>query len=718
MANMKDQSLEKTSLDRRAVLHAGANQGNGHASEAAMPGVTYAEDMHADALTARDFDGQQLRDAYRTMLLARRLDEKMLTLLKQGKGFFHTGCAGHEAAQAAVGMYIRPGHDWFCMYYRDLCLSLSAGMTARDTLLAHLAKADDPSSGGRQMSQHYGMRERNIFAGSSSVGSQFLPALGLAMAVQRRGEDAFVYVSAGEGATSQGTFHEALNWATRIKAPILFFIEDNKFAISVPVEDQIAGGTPYKLAAGYEGLKRIRVDGTNFFEMAAAARQAIECIRAGEGPVCLVADVVRLFPHSSSDNHAKYRSSEELSEAQEVDPLLLMEMTLIEEGVMDAHSVEETEKEIRAEIEDAAAWALAQPDPAPESATRHVLFEGDLGLHYETDEPAGDPMVMVDAVNKALKEEMARDERVIVYGEDVAGGKGGVFKATRDLTEWFGEDRCFNSPLAEASVVGTAVGLAAAGYKPVVEIQFADYIWPAMQHLRNQVAPMRYRSNDKWTCPMVIRVPCGGYIHGGLCHSQNIEAIFAHCPGLMVAMPAMASDAKSLLKTAIRSEDPILFLEHKALYRHAAARTPVADENGYLPFGKARVAREGSDMTIVTWGMIVHKAAHAANRLEREDGISAEIIDIRTMLPLDMETILASVRKTNRVLVAYEDHEFMGFGAEIAARIADEAFSALDAPVRRVAGAFAYIPFAGPLEKAVLPQDEDIYAAAMGLLEY
>ncbi len=715
---MKDQSLKKTSSNRKTLLRAGANQGNGHVSQTAMPGIAYAEDLHADALTAGDFAGQQLRDAYRTMLLARRLDEKMLTLLKQGKGFFHTGCAGHEAAQAAVGVYAQPGHDWFCMYYRDLCLSLSLGMTAQDTLLAHLAKADDPSSGGRQMSQHYGMRERNIFAGSSSVGSQFLPALGVAMAVQRRGEDAFVYVSAGEGATSQGTFHEALNWATRIKAPVLFFIEDNKFAISVPVEDQVAGGTPYKLAAGYEGLKRIRVDGTDFFSTAAAAKQAIEYIRAGEGPVCLVADVVRLFPHSSSDNHAKYRSSEELSEAQEVDPLLLMEMTLIEEGVMDAHSVEETEQEIRAEIEEAAAWALEQRDPAPESATRHVWFEGELGLRYETSEPTGEPMVMVDAVNKALKEEMARNEQVIVYGEDVAGEKGGVFKATRDLTDSFGEDRCFNSPLAEASVVGTAVGLAAAGYKPVVEIQFADYIWPAMQHLRNQVAPLRYRSNDKWSCPMVIRVPCGGYIHGGLCHSQNIEAIFAHCPGLKVAMPSIASDAKSLLKTAIRSEDPVLFLEHKALYRLAAARTPVADENGYLPFGKARIAREGSDLTIVTWGMIVHKAAHVANRLEREDGVSAEIIDIRTMLPLDMETILASVRKTNRVLIAYEDHEFMGFGAEIAAGIADEAFTALDAPVRRVAGAFTYIPFAGPLEKAVLPQDEDIYAAAIGLLGY
>lgn len=718
MAKMKDQHRKKSRSDREALLRPDPGHGNGHTSEAIIPGIAYAEELHVDTLTASDFDGKQLREAYRTMLLARRLDEKMLTLLKQGKGFFHAGCAGHEAAQAAIGMYVQPGHDWFCMYYRDLCISLAVGMTARDTLLAHLAKADDPSSGGRQMSQHYGVRELNILAASSSVGSQFLPALGFAMAVQRRGEDAFVYVSAGEGATSQGAFHEALNWASRIKAPMLFFIQDNKFAISVPVEDQIAGGTPYKLAAGYEGLKRIRVDGTDFFKMAAASKHAIEHIRTGQGPVCLVTDVVRLFPHSSSDNHAKYRSSEELSEAQEIDPLLLMEMTLIEEGVLDAHSVEEMEQEIRKELEEAAAWALEQSDPTPESATRYVLFEGDPGIDYEASEPTGDPMVMVDAVNAALKEEMARDEQVIVYGEDVAGEKGGVFKATRDLTDLFGPDRCFNSPLAEASVVGTAMGLAASGYKPVVEIQFADYIWPAMQHIRNQVASLRYRSNNKWSCPMVIRVPCGGYIHGGLYHSQNIEAMFAHFPGLKVAMPSIASDAKGLLKTAIRSQDPILFLEHKALYRLAAARTPVADENGYLPFGKARVAREGSDLTIVTWGMIVHKATHAANRLEREDDVSVEIIDIRTMLPLDMETILASVKKTNRALIAYEDHEFMGFGAEIAARIADEAFALLDAPVRRLAGEFTFIPFSGPLEKAVLPQDEDIYTAARGLLDY
>ena len=690
--------------------------GNGRIHETPKNG--YVGDFDLEKLTAADFDRATLLKVYRTMLLSRRLDEKMLTLLKQGKGFFHIGCAGHEAAQAAIGLYTRPGHDWFCMYYRDLCIALSLGMTSRETMLAHLAKASDPNSGGRQMSEHYGMRKLNIMTTSSSVAAQFLPALGFGMAITRRGEDAFVYVSGGEGATSQGDFHEAMNWAARVKAPVLFFIQDNKFAISVPVKDQTAGGTPYKLVAGYEGMKRMRVDGTDFFKVAAAAKTAIEYIRAGNGPVFLVADVVRLLPHSSSDNHAKYRTPEELAEDKKIDPIARMEMTLIEAGILSEEMIGRLQKEIAAEVDEAAKWAAKQADPDPSSATRHVFSEAPSMLEFEKTTPGGKPQVIVDAINQALKEEMKRDERIIVYGEDVAGDKGGVFTATRDLTAMFGPDRCFNSPLAEASVVGTAVGLAASGFKPVVEIQFADYIWPAMQQIRNQVAPFRYRSNNNWSCPMVIRVPCGGYIHGGLCHSQNIESIFGHVPGLKIAMPSIASDAKGLLKTAIRMDDPVIFLEHKALYRMAAARTPAADADYYVPFGKARIAREGTDLTIVTWGMLVHKALSVAKLLEKEEDVSVEVIDIRTIVPLDSASILESVKKTGRVLVAYEDHEFMGFGAEIASQIADLAFEYLDAPVRREAGAFTYIPYAHPLEKAVLPQDEDIMRAAREVLEY
>ncbi len=711
--NARTRNDAKEALPIEEIEHA-----NGQAAVAQLPDVGYVSNFEIEKLAPADFEKDELIRVYRTMLLARRLDEKMLTLLKQGKGFFHIGCAGHEAAQAAVAMYAQPGHDWFCMYYRDLCTALSVGMTPKQSMLAHLAKSDDPNSGGRQMSEHFSMRELNIMTTSSSVGAQFLPGLGFGMAVKRRQEDAFVYVSGGEGATSQGDFHEAMNWATRIKAPVLFFIQDNKFAISVPVKDQTAGGTPYKLAAGYEGMKRARVDGTDFFKVASAARAAINAIRSGDGPVFLVADVVRLLPHSSSDNHAKYRSPEELAEDKKIDPIARMEMTLIEAGIVTEEAISGLQKEVAREVDDAAKWASRQADPTPESATKHVFFEGDIGLDYEASVPSGKPQVIVDALNQALKEEMARDERIIVYGEDVAGDKGGVFTATRDLTAMFGPDRCFNSPLAEASIVGTAVGLAASGFKPVVEIQFADYIWPAMQQLRNQVSPFRYRSNNQWSCPMVIRVPTGGYIHGGLCHSQNIEAIFGHMPGFKIAMPSSAADAKGLLKTAIRMEDPVLFLEHKALYRMAAARTPAADADYYVPFGKARIVREGTDLTIVTWGMLVHKSMSVAKRFEKEEDVSVEVIDIRTIVPLDSKTILNSVRKTGRVLVAYEDHEFGGFGAEIAAQVADQTFEYLDAPVRRVAGAFTPVPFADPLEKAVLPQDEDIYHAAKSVLDY
>jgi 2-oxoisovalerate dehydrogenase E1 component len=690
--------------------------GNGN-RETSDPG--YESDIPVNMLSARDFEADQLVSVYSTMLTSRRLDQKMLTLLKQGKGFFHIGSSGHEAAQAAVALYARPGYDWFSTYYRDLCTALSLGMTSRETLLAHLAKADDPNSGGRQMAEHFGSREKHVMTTSSSVGAQFLPALGFGMSILRSGTDAFVYCSCGDGATSQGDFHEALNWAARLKAPVLFFVQDNKYAISVPSHDQTAGGTAYKLARGYEGMARARVDGTDFFKTASVAQAAIQHIRNGNGPFCLVADVVRLLPHSSSDDQTKYRSEEELERDWGVDPIARMEMHLTEAGILTEEKIQDLRTEVSVQIDADTKWAEAQPDPAPETATQHVFFEGTLDLEFQTSDEnwAGEPTVMVDAINHALVEEMERDEKVIVYGEDVAGNKGGVFTATRNLTQRFGDDRCFNSPLAEASIVGTAVGLAASGHTPVIEIQFADYIWPAMQQLRNQVGPFRYRSNGDWECPMVIRVPCGGYIHGGLCHSQNIEAFFGHTPGFKVAMPSNAADAKGLLKAAIRMRDPVLFLEHKALYRAAAARTAEPHPEYLLPFGKAAIVREGTDLTVVSYGMMLHKSFNAAKILEKE-GYSVEVIDIRTMVPLDSDTILTSVRKTSRALVVYEDHEFAGFGAEIVSQIADKAFDVLDAPVKRLAGAFSWIPFADPLERAVLPQDEDVLKAMLDLLTY
>ena len=698
--------------------------GDGHAAIPQIPSITSDGSIEVDELSPADFEPDDLRQRLRTMMLSRRLDEKMMTLLKQGKGHFHIGCAGHEAVQSALSRYSRPGegpgHDWFCFYYRDLCMALSLGMTTKEALLAHLAKADDPNSGGRQMPEHFGLKHLNVMTTASSVGAQFNPGVGFGFGIQQRGEDNYVYISCGDGATSQGDFHEALNWAAREQAPALFLVQDNKYAISVPIEEQTAGGTPYKLAAGYEGLSRMRVDGTDFFASASAAQAAIQHIRDGKGPVCLVADVVRLLPHSSSDDHSKYRTPDELEADRKIDPIARLEAALIDEGILTEEDAEALQDEVHEAVDEATEWAKRQDDPAPETAGDHVFFEGDLGLDYNSEDDLdedAEPMVMVDAINRTLKEEMARDESVIVYGEDVAGDKGGVFTATKDLTDEFGEDRCFNSPLAEGSIIGTAVGYAASGFTPVVEIQFADYIWPAMQQLRNQVAPFRYRSNGDWSCPMVIRVPCGGYIHGGLCHSQNVESIFGHTPGLKVALPSTAADAKGLLATAVRSEDPVLFLEHKALYRAASARTPTPPEDYTLPFGKARIAREGSDMTIITYGMMTQKSLNAAKELEQE-GVDVEVVDLRTIVPLDSETILESVRKTNRALVVYEDHEFIGFGAELSAQIADDAFTYLDAPIRRVAGEFTPIPFAHSLERSVLPSDEGILEAARDLAAF
>ena len=679
--------------------------------------AAYEGDLDVTPVGPADFEPDELKAVLRTMMLSRRLDAKMLTLLKQGKGFFHIGASGHEAAQVGLGMHLQGGHDWFCMYYRDLTLTLQLGMTARDTMLAHMAKADDVNSGGRQMSEHFGHKDLNIMTTSSSVGAQYMPGVGFALATQRRGDDAITYISSGDGATSQGAFHEALNWSARAGAPALFHVQDNKYAISVPIAEQTAGANIYNITAGYHGLARASYDGTDFFTAYAVGKAAAEHIRAGNGPVALVADVVRLLPHSSSDSHDKYRVPEDLERDRTRDPITKLSQRLVEAGVMTDDEVDALQKDVQKEVDEAAVWAAKQADPDPATALDHVYDENPPELDYEASEPNGELIVMVDAINHALDEEMDRDERVIVYGEDVGGGKGGVFTATRGLTAKHGADRCFNSPLAEHSIVGSAVGLAAAGYRPVVEIQFADYIWPAMQAIRNQLAPMRYRSNNAWEAPVVIRVPCGGYIHGGLCHSQNVESIFGHFPGLKVVMPSSAADAKGLLKTAIRQNDPVIFLEHKALYRQGPARSPEPDSDYFVPFGKARVVREGSDLTIVTYGAMVYKAINAAKALEKE-GHSIEIIDIRSMVPLDTETILESVKKTNRALVLYEDHEFLGFGAEIAAQIADRTFEHLDAPVKRVAGAFTYIPFADPLERAVLPQDADVLEGARDVLAY
>ncbi|MCH7817988.1 MAG: dehydrogenase E1 component subunit alpha/beta [Candidatus Marinimicrobia bacterium] len=654
------------------------------------------------------------------MLLSRRLDDKMLSMLKQGRGFFHIGAAGHEAAQLAAAFNLKSKEDWAFPYYRDLAFVLGFGMTPEEIMLCFTSKADDPNSGGRQMPAHYGHRELNIVSQSSPTGTQYLQAVGVAMGMKKRGSEQVVYVSSGEGTTSQGDFHEALNWASREKLPVIFFIENNKYAISVPVSQQTAGGSVYDMTKGYEGLSRYKMDGTDFTSANNLMKEVIGRVRLGEGPALVEADCVRLLPHSSSDDQKKYRTEEELSEDIARDPIEKLKEILLQVKVMTEEEESNLMLSAKERVNAAVEFAESKEAASSEGAEKYLFDEsGDEdSFEYEKTEPAGEPIVLVDAINHALHEEMERDSNMIIFGQDIADGKGGVFTATRGLSTKFGTERVFNSPLAESSIVGTAIGLALIGYKPVVEIQFADYVWTAMMQIRNELAMMRYRSNNKWSCPVVLRIPCGGYIHGSLYHSQNIEAYFAHIPGLKICMPSNAADAKGLLKTAIRGNDPVLFLEHKGIYRQPFAKSPEPDEDYLVPIGKAKIVQEGKDITIVTYGALVKRSADAALKLENNTGKSVEVIDIRSMVPLDIETIKTSIAKTSRVLIIHEDTIFQGFGAEIAAQISEIGFDLLDAPIRRVAGKHIPVPYAPILEDYALPNDDDIYSALKSLSEY
>ena len=662
----------------------------------------------------KGFTKKQLLEIYQQMVLSRYLDDKQLILLKQGKGFFHIGGAGHEAAGMAAALALKPGFDYAYPYYREQAFCLGWGMTSREHLLAFLAKEDDPSSGGRQMPQHYGHKELKIVSQSSSTGTQFLQAVGAGFALKRNGENGVVYTSSGEGTSSQGDFHEALNWASRDKTPVIFHIENNGYAISVPIEDQTAGGSVYKISAGYDNLARFNVNGTDFFETHLAFKKAVERARKGKGPSLIQSDVVRLLPHSSSDDQRKYRPEEDLEADRKRDPLLVFANTCIHEKISTLEEFDAIIEKVKTEVDSDAEWAEAQADPDSKDGSKNVYFNLNPQNVPELNPDDGEKIVLVDAINHALDEELAHNDKMMIYGQDVAGGKGGVFTATRGLTDKHGADRVFNSPLAESSIIGTAIGLATLGYKPVVEIQFGDYIWYSMMQIRNEVATMRYRSNGKWSCPIVMRVPVGGYIHGSICHSQSIDGFFTHLPGIYIAYPSNASDAKGLLKMACRMEDPVMFMEHKGLYRQGFAASPEPDENYLLPFGKARIVQEGNDVTIITWGALVQKSIEAA----RNTGLSVEIIDLRTLNPLDMETILTSLQNTSRVIVAHEDNLNNGFGAEIAARISDKGFKYLDAPIKRVASKDAPVAYAEVLENELLVQTSWIENALKEIVEF
>src|SRR4051812_14543674 len=710
------------------------------------------------AKSEKNYEGltrQQLVDIYRLMYLSRRLDDKEKVLKNQQKTFFQISSAGHEALTVAAALNLKAGYDWFYPYYRDRALCLALGMTPYEQLLEGVGAADDPASGGRQMPSHWGHKKLNVVSQSSPTGTQFLQAVGCAEAGRYFGRhpeaakkhdddyrqfknvifqgDEVVYVSAGEGTTSEGEFWEAMNSACNLKLPVLFMIEDNGYAISVPVEVQTAGGSVSRLVSNFPNLHLEECDGTEIVASYAACKRAVDYIRSGKGPAMVHGHVTRPYSHSLSDDERLYRPDTEREKDAKRDPVTRLQMFLIRENILDEAGVNKLEKSVDQEVEVAADQALKAALPTTDSIYRHVYSEDLDPRRMATDpQPQGGDKTMADLINACLKDEMRRDDRIVMFGEDVADcsreeylkekqikGKGGVFKLTAGLQMEFGPDRVFNSPLAEANIVGRAVGMATRGLKPVVEIQFFDYIWPAMQQLRNELPLIRWRSNGNFSSPAVIRVAIGGYLTGGaIYHSQCGESIFTHTPGIRVVFPSNALDANGLLRTSIRCDDPVLFLEHKRLYREPFGRAPYPGPDYMVPFGKARTWKEGTDITVVTYGAVVPRALQAAQRIEREQGVSVELIDLRTLNPYDWEAIANSVRKNNRVIVAHEDTLSWGYGAEIAARIADELFEDLDAPVKRVAAMDTFVAYQPALEDVILPQAEDLFKAMESLAKF
>jgi 2-oxoisovalerate dehydrogenase E1 component len=679
---------------------------------------------------------EDLIRAYRAMYMSRRLDDREILLKRQNRIFFQISGAGHEAIQAAAGLVLKPKHDWFYLYYRDRTLSLMLGMTAEQHLLGAVGAGEDPSSGGRQMPSHWGEPHLHIMTRSSPTGTQYLQAAGCAQATRYLApeSDEVTLVCSGEGATSEGEFWEAVNVACLENLPLIFLIEDNGYAISVPVENQTAGGNVAQLLSGFSNLKRIEVDGTDFLASYHAMSEAAAYARERKGPALVHASVTRPYSHSLSDDERLYKTKAERAAEESRDPMLKFPEWLVAEGVLDRQGLQVIVHEVDQEVQQATDRVL-RADPPPKGSALHFLYSDKVdptSAEFETEPQfSGDPRTMVDEINRTLHEEMQRNPRIVVFGEDVADcsreanlqevkGKGGVFKATSGLQIKYGASRCFNSPLAEASIVGRAIGMAERGMKPVAEIQFFDYIWPAMMQLRDELATIRWRSNNSFSAPAVVRVAIGGYLNGGaIYHSQCGEVIFTHIPGLRVVMPCNALDACGLLRTAIRCDDPVLFLEHKRLYREPYNRSQHPGPDYTIPFGKAKVVKAGQSLTVITYGALVQKMLQAALQVEqRYPDKSIEVIDLRTLAPYDWEAIRQSVEKTNRVMVAHEDVLSFGYGAELAARIANELFHHLDAPVGRVGALDTWVGYNPQLEYEILPQVENLVAEAERLLSF
>lgn len=658
--------------------------------------------------------GANALELYRRMLTVSAVEERIQTFAKQGKITFQASTRGHELFQLAAAMLLEPGKDWFFTYYRSKAVAIGLGMPLKDIFLAMLSREGDPNSNGRNMPEHWSSKELHLVARSAVTGTQYLNAIGAARAVRLQGSDALAWVASGEGATSEGEFFEALNWAGLEKLPILFGIQNNGYAISVPQQSQ-TGSAVHRIAEGF-GVRSYTVDGTSVEDVFSTLPGVIESIRQGSGPALIEASVVRLDPHSSSDDHRKYRSASELQVIPRRDPMLRLEQYVMNRGLIDEAAAARLRAEIRDEVEEAAREADSRPQPSGHDLMAHIYASEPAPPETKPHYMSGESVTLIDAVNHGLREEMERNPNIVMWGEDIADPKGGVFGVTRGLSTSF-PGRVFNSPLAEASIAGVAAGMAVAGYKPIVEMQFGDYLWPAALQLRNEIPTMRWRSQGAWECPVVVRVAVGGYIKGGPWHSACVESFFAHIPGWRVAFPSNAEDAKGLIKAAARSKDPVVFLEHKGLYRKPQARSLEPDDEYVLPFGRGAVRREGSDVTIVTWGSTVYLALELARQMEQQNR-SLEVLDLRTLAPLDEELIYRSVRKTNRVIVAHEDTLTGGFGAEIVARIAENCIGSLDAPVLRVAAKDTFVPAASNLELMALPSVADLRAAVEKLIAF
>jgi 2-oxoisovalerate dehydrogenase E1 component len=728
-AGRKSKAGRKTATSGDAKAHpAGTGRfvtGNG--SKSAHP---RAKSGGVDAYPA-----EELRHDLLLACVSRAIDDREIALQKQSRVFFQISGAGHEALLLALARELQPGYDWFFPYYRDLALMLGLGMTAEQVLLQAVGAADDPASGGRQMPAHWGYKPFNVVTQSSPTGSQCIPAVGCAEAgryIVRRPQlgltahgDEVTYVSLGEGATSEGEFWESLNTACVEHLPVLFVVADNGYAISVPASEQ-SPAPINELVRGFAGLQVRSVDGTDYFAVRRAARKVVTQVRAGVGPGLIHARVTRPYSHSAADTQSKYRVPQEIEWELAHDPIDNFERALIEGGLLTADEAREIRNEARRIVADAAKTACAAPRPDMKTVLDHVVALPEIA--DPGDPPTdGEPVAMGEAIRRALHDVMEADERIRVFGEDVADareailaeveGKGGVFGTTHGLQRSFGRARCYNTPLAEANIIGRAVGQGVRGLRPAPEIQFFDYIWPAMQQIRSEAATIRWRSNGAFTCPMVMRVPIGGYLQGGaIWHSQSGESIFAHIPGLLIAFPSRASDAAGLLRAAFRCEDPVLFLEHKHLLRQPYTREPFPGPDYVVPFGRGRYVTRGSDLTIVTWGATVERSRQAAERLAESDDASIEIVDLRTLVPWDQEMVGESVGRTARLLVVHEDVVRAGFGAEISAWVSDELFWRLDAPVGRVGAQECHVAYAPELEAAILPQVDDIAAAARRVL--